>query len=311
VKWTLEIALGTVLICLLVWVGSFRFDDGIDRSLLFAVNGTWRTPGLDAFMILVTDFSVPYVATVLSLWGLGAEALERGWASPRALRISLRALGCVIALALSARLIPTYTHPTAPAIASLFVIVGLWWAGGTYQRLPGHTLARLRRAFWLAVVSIILVEISLHFLGPRVVQRPRPLAKPNAAWNAALHIVEDEYVRHGTSYVSGHAAALFAMLTPFMWILRRRSLKVILFSWAAFHALSRVYVAAHYPYCAAMGSFLGFSVATLVVWTAPRGERGGADSNVPAVARTSSGRPSAPPLTDSVGQESVHLRIPE
>jgi membrane-associated phospholipid phosphatase len=233
-------------------------------------------------MILVTDFSVPYAATVLSLWGLGAEALERGWTSPRPLKIALRALGCVIALALAAWLIPTYTHPTAPAIASLFVITGLWWAGSTYERLPGETLARLRRAFWLAVVSIILVEISLHFLGPLVVQRPRPLAKPNAAWNAALHIVEDEYVRHGTSYVSGHAAALFAMLTPFMWSVRRRSIKVTLFSWAALHALSRVYVAAHYPYCAAMGSVLGFAVATLVVWTAASGERKGGDSSIPA-----------------------------
>jgi membrane-associated phospholipid phosphatase len=269
----LEIALGTVLISLLVWAGSFQFHDGIDRTLLFAVNGSSRIPGLDAFMILVTDFSVPYVATALSLWGLGAEALERGWTSARTLQISLQILGCVIALTLAVWLIPTYTHRTAPAIASLLVIAGLWWAGDSYGRLPRETLARLRRTFWLTVLSIILVEIALHFLGPLVVQRPRPLAKPNAAWNTALHIVEDEYVRHGTSYVSGHAAALFALLTPFMWQVRRPTLKLILFLWAALHALSRVYVAAHYPYCAVMGSFLGFAIATLVVRTALATER--------------------------------------
>jgi membrane-associated phospholipid phosphatase len=268
----LEIGLGTLLICLLVWAGSFQFHDGIDRSLLLAVNGSSRTPGLDGFMILVTDFSVPYVAAVFSLWGLGAEALQRGWASPRTLEIALRVLGCLIALALAAWLIPTYTHRAAPAVASLLMIAGLWWAGGTYRNLPDETLARLRRAFWLTVVSIVLVEIAMHFLGPLVVQRPRPLAKPNAGWNAALHIVEDEYVRHGTSYVSGHAAALFAMLTPLMWTVRRPILKVALFSWAVLHALSRVYVAAHYPYCAVMGSFLGFAIATLVVWTAAVGE---------------------------------------
>jgi len=305
----LEIALGTVLICLLVWAGSFQFHDGIDRSLLLAVNGSSRTPGLDAFMILVTDFSVPYVATVLSLWGLGAEALERGWASAQTLEISLRVLGCVIALALAAWLVPTYTHRAAPVIASLLVIAGLWWAGGTYGRLPGETLARLRRAFWLTVVSIVLVEISLHFLGPLVVQRPRPLAKPNAAWNAALHIVEDEYVRHGTSYVSGHAAALFAMLTPFMWVVRRPTLKVILFSWAALHALSRVYVAAHYPYCAVMGSFLGFAIATLVVWAAA-GDRKTEDAGAGGPAEMTSRRP-ASPVTDSVRQVSEHPRTPE
>jgi membrane-associated phospholipid phosphatase len=273
VRSTLEIGLGTLLICLLVWAGSFQFHDGIDRSLLLAVNGSSRAPGLDGFMILVTDFSVPYVATVLSLWGLGIEALQRGWAFPRTLEISLRVLGCLIALALAAWLIPTYTHRAAPAIASLLVIAGLWWAGGTYRNLPKETFTRLRRTFWLTVVSIVLVEIAMHFLGPLVVQRPRPLAKPNAAWNAALHIVEDEYVRHGTSYVSGHAAALFAMLTPLMWAVRRPVLKVALFSWAVLHALSRVYVAAHYPYCALMGSFLGFAIATLVVWTAAAGEK--------------------------------------
>ena len=300
--------MGTLLICLLVWAGSFLFNDGIDRSLLLAVNGSSRTPGLDGFMILVTDFSVPYVATVLSLWGLGAEALERGWVSARSLQLSLRVLGCLIALALAAWLVPTYTHRAAPAIAALLVVAGLWWAGGTYQSLPKETLAKLRRTFWLTVVSIVLVEIALHFLGPLVVQRPRPLAKPNASWNAALHIVEDEYVRHGTSYVSGHAAALFAMLTPLMWAVRRPVLKVALFSWAALHALSRVYVAAHYPYCALMGSFLGFSIATLVVWTAPSGARKWKDSSVPADLPTSCGRSPAPPLTDSVRQESVRPR---
>ncbi len=166
------------------------------------------------------------------------------------------------------------------------VIAGLWWAGGYLWPPAWRDPGEASRAFWLTVVSIVLVEISPHFLGPLVVQRPRPLAKPNAAWNAALHIVEDEYVRHGTSYVSGHAAALFAMLTPFMWVVRRPSLKVILFSWAALHALSRVYVAAHYPYCAAMGSFLGFAIATLVVWTAAAGEKKTEDAGVRVAPRT-------------------------
>lgn len=285
-KPTLEIMLGTVLICLFVWAGSFEFQDGIDRALLLAVNGSSRIPGLDGFMIFVTDFSVPCVAVVLSLWGLGAEALERGWISARTLEVSLRILGCVIALALAAWLTPTYTHRAAPIMASLLVIAGLWWAGGTYARLPQETLERLRRAFWLTVVSIVLVEISMYILGPLVVQRPRPLAKPNQAWNAALHIVEDEYVRHGTSYVSGHAAALFAMLTPFMWVVRRPSLKVILFSWAALHALSRVYVAAHYPYCAVMGGFLGFAIATLVVFTATGAKSKAEEACVPAAPPT-------------------------
>src|SRR5271157_1245577 len=222
-KPTLKVAFGTLVIYAIVWAGSFHFHDELERPLLLAVNHSSKLPGLNALMILVTDFSVPYVAVLLSLWGLGAEAVERGWVRARTLEIALPVVGCAIALWLSI-------------------------------------------SFLLSVLSILLVEACIELLVWHTPFRPRPFAHENALGNSALLAVPDEYVRHGNSYVSGHAAALFALLTPFIWAVRRTSLKLLLFAWATLHAVSRVYVAAHFPYCVAMASFLGASVATLLVW---------------------------------------------
>ncbi|HKE12306.1 MAG TPA: phosphatase PAP2 family protein [Myxococcota bacterium] len=265
-KPALKIAFGTLLIYAIVWAGSFHFDDELERPFLLAVNHSSSVPGLNALMILITDFSVPYVAVLLSLWGLGAEAVERGWVRTKTLEIAFPAVGCAIALWLSIWLVPTYTERTAPLATSVLAIVGLGWAGRSYRRLPAETLGRLRRAFWLSGLSILVAEACIELLVWHTPFRPRPFAHENALWNSALLAVPDEYVRHGNSYVSGHAAALFALLTPFVWAARRTSVKVLLLAWATVHALSRVYVAAHFPYCVLMGSFLGASVATLLVW---------------------------------------------
>jgi membrane-associated phospholipid phosphatase len=266
-KAALQILLGTAVIYLIVWAGSFRFYDGLDRHLLLVVNGSSQLPGLNALMILVTDFSVPYVAVLLSLWGLGAEAVERGWVEARRLEVAFPIVSGAIGLWLTIRLAPTYTEWAAPVATSVLAVVGLWWAGSSYRRLAPETLTRLRRAFWLSLLSILIVEASIELLVSHTPFRPRPLAQYNATWNSVLRVVPDEYVRHGSSYVSGHAASLFALLTPFAWAVRRTSLRVALFAWATLHAVSRVYVAAHYPYCAFMGSFLGFTISTLLVWT--------------------------------------------
>jgi len=265
-KPALKVAFGTLVIYAIVWAGSFHFHDELDRPLLLAVNHSSTLPGLNALMILVTDFSVPYVAVLLSLWGLGAEAVERGFVRARALEIAFPVVGCGIALWLSISFLPTYTEWTAPLATSLLAIAGLFWAGRSYRRLPPETLTRLRRAFWLSLLSILIVEACIELLVWHTPFRPRPFAHENALWNSALLAVPDEYVRHGNSYVSGHAAALFALLTPFIWAVRRASLKILLLAWATLHAISRVYVAAHFPYCVVMASFLGASVGTLLVW---------------------------------------------
>jgi len=265
-KPVLKVAFGTLAIYTIVWAGSFHFHDALERKILLAVNRSSELPGLNALMILITDFSVPYVAVLLSLWGLGAEAVERAWVRPRTLEIAFPIVGAAIALWLLVWLLPTYTEWLAPLTTAILAIVGLSFAGRSYRRVPPETLLRFRRAFWQSALSILIVEACIELLVWHTPFRPRPFAHENALWNSALLVVPDEYVRHGNSYVSGHAATLFALLTPFVWAVRRASLKILLLLWASLHALSRVYVAAHFPYCVVMASFLGISIATLLVW---------------------------------------------
>ena len=63
--------------------------------------------------------------------------------------------------------------------------------------------------------------------------------------------------------MSGHATALFAVLTPVFWRTRDRGLRAALLSWATVHAATRLYLAAHFPFGVWMGSLLGIALGTL------------------------------------------------
>jgi membrane-associated phospholipid phosphatase len=76
---------------------------------------------------------------------------------------------------------------------------------------------------------------------------------------------QDEIVRGGYSYYSGHSSGLFAAVTPMIWAVKNPKLKLFFFGWATLHAFSRIYLAAHYPFCVLIGSIAGFIWGTLVV----------------------------------------------
>ena len=79
-----------------------------------------------------------------------------------------------------------------------------------------------------------------------------------------VRIVADEVVQGGHSYVSGHASAFFAMITPMVYFVSKKQIKMGLLIWATVHAFSRIYLTAHFPYDSMMGGLLGFCMATLV-----------------------------------------------
>jgi membrane-associated phospholipid phosphatase len=144
----------------------------------------------------------------------------------------------------------------------VFIFLGLtvfmgFWFGSTYTDYDDETLKRINHIFWLSLLSLILNEIAVQGVIKHVVFRPRPLSELNANWNFNLRVLADENIKHGTSYVSGHASALFAVLTPVFWNCRKKVVKISALSWAILNAYSRVYVAAHFFYCAFMGSIIG------------------------------------------------------
>lgn len=257
-----------------VWAGSFALDDRIDKALLLKINPSLPWPGMDAFMLLVTDFSLPIVGVILLLWGLAAEGKRRCWITASQLAVVFPVAGIAVAGGVFAVLAGSYAHRAVPAMAVPLIVACFWWAGRSFQRWDDATLQRMRRAFWLTLASIALAELALEILGVALLPRPRPLAGVNAGWGDALRAVADERVRAGGSYPSGHAAAIFALLTPLFWMANSARARAAALGLALLCAYSRVYLAAHFPSDVAMGSLLGFAMAALVSLILPRRARG-------------------------------------
>jgi len=79
-----------------------------------------------------------------------------------------------------------------------------------------------------------------------------------------LRLLPDEITRSHYSYVSGHSSSFFALITPLMLYSKKKGIKIGLFLWAAYHSFTRVYVAAHFPFCALMGSLTGLIYGVIV-----------------------------------------------
>jgi membrane-associated phospholipid phosphatase len=123
------------------------------------------------------------------------------------------------------------------------------------------------RMFWLALLSVYLTDFVATDYLKEAVARPRPLNGANKPWNEQVRIIPDEVLRGNNSYPSGHTSSTFALLTPYFWYTRKRKVRAGLMTWCVLQGFSRVYTAAHFPFCCLMGALLGFGVGTLVFFT--------------------------------------------
>ena len=262
----LHIAIGFSLVTGLVWLGQFAIDDRSERRMLLAVNPAETRPLLDAAVLLLTDFSIPTVGVVLAAWLLGYAAWARGVAEGAALRRAFLLAGALVGVAVAAVLTPGYEQRVVPWLVIPFAVGAFGLAGASFSA-PAPQLRRAARLIGVMLLCVALTEAAMELIDTFSGGRLRPLHSQNTHWNGALRILEDEKVQYGTSYVSGHAAGLFALLTPLFWTTRRPGIRVALLLWGTAHAWSRVYVAAHYPYCVLMGSLLGIGIASWVVWS--------------------------------------------
>ncbi len=264
------LAVGFVAISLLGWMSSYSTPDALDRGWLLAINPDEQRPLLDALMVAITDYSIAYVAILLACCGLGAEAQARGWISAQRLLVIFALLGVAFAAIALVGFGAKYAQPLVPIAMTPLIAAGFAFAGASFRRFDAAALSRVRRCFWLALVAVSLTEIAVEFavhFGPG---RARPFAKANAAWNGALRVIPDEHVRGRSSYPSGHAAAISALLAPMLWIARRRAIRVGALALAALCVYSRVYLAAHFPSDALAGAAIGAATGTLVAWALDR-----------------------------------------
>ncbi|MDJ0869124.1 MAG: phosphatase PAP2 family protein [Myxococcota bacterium] len=273
------LVLGYAAITLGVWLARGAAADDWERPLLLWLNPDRPVPGLDALVVLVTDFATPLLGVCLVGWAVGYQLQVRGRVSAARLRAASRVAGVVVGAALAGTVAVAEGHanPAGAALSALAAFALVTWLGASYGRLDAERLAAWYRTGWLALAAVLLSELARELLD-EVAARPRPLADANAAWNAALRVLPEERASRGSSYVSGHASTIFALLTPFFWCARSRSVRTALIALALGVSLTRLYVAAHFPLCVAMGGVLGFAMGTLVFRAAPSPSGDAADA---------------------------------
>lgn len=264
IKW-IKFTVIYFLITLIVWACYFLHNDEIDRKLVQLINPGTYIPVIDELMILTTDFSIIVISSIFVFWEIGFQISQIKPSLKGILANIFKMLGIASAIiCLSMVYWMNYEHNDIFIFLGLAMFLGFWLMGSTYIDYGDETLKRINKVFWLSFISLILADISVHYV-KHFIFRPRPLSRLNVSWNYTLRIFPDESVMSGSSYVSGHASALFALLTPVFWNCRRKTGKICALGWASLHAYSRVYVAAHFFYCTIMGSIMGFAIATACV----------------------------------------------
>ena len=258
------IGAGFALITLLAWASSFATPDALDRRLLLALNPDTPVPVLDAAMIAITDYAIPYVAVLLICCELAAEVRLRNWIAAARMPFGFGVLGALLAALVGLRFSASYVHRSVPIAMTPVIAVSFLWVGFRFRRYDEAALLRVRRVIGQTLVSIALAELTLRFVPAMGQGRARPFNVANAAWNGALRIIRDEHVSGLHSYPSGHSVGICALLTPLFWVVRERAVRVALFALAALVVYSRVYVAAHFPSDAIAGAAIGVAIGTLV-----------------------------------------------
>ncbi len=282
----------------------FLLDETAERPWLLAANPDAAPVALDAFVVGLTDFSMPAFAVLFVVWALGYQLTARGWVAPRLLRAVYPAIGLVVGGVCCVRLLEKYALDSPVYGLAAVSVLGFAAVSQSFGRLDADTQARLWRAFLWTLVAIALTQIAVKLLVEGAPYRVRPLHRDNEAWNHLLRRLADEDPKRGTGYPSGHAASLFALLTPLFWSLRHAGRRALLLAWATLHSATRLYVGAHYPSDALVGSVLGFGTGTLVAFLLP-GLVYGMPSTVAAGSDASSDAASGTPKASAASSSST------
>jgi len=264
-KW-FYLSIGFILITSIVYSFSFLINDRIDWNILLFLNPDSYVPVIDEFMILITDFSMFGFGLVFVVWEICYQVTKGTQRSKESVNNILNILGIIsAAITVSAYFWAGYAYSIIFFPLALFFWAAFRFIGNTIANYSAEKLAQINRLFWITLLATVLTELATDQFIKELVARPRPLSETYAAFNAGLRRVPDEIVLGGYSYVSSHASVFFAMSTPLMWFVSKKYVKAALFIWASIHAFTRIYLAAHFPYCTLMGAVLGFSMATLVI----------------------------------------------
>jgi len=239
--------------------------DSADKAMVAACNPDAYVPVLDEFMRALSDYTNFLIAAPLVSWMIAFGLLRLFPKSkPAIVRVLVFETIVMAALAAVGEIWPNKTYVGANVFLVITVSVAFGAAAFLFHRMEMNSMIRFSRVLWLVLISVCLTDfIALNWLKVAVA-RPRPLNAANKPWNEQLRVVPDEVLRGSDSFPSGHTSGTFSLLTPLFWYMSDRRVRVGMMGWAGLLGFSRVYTAAHFPFCCIMAGFLGFSVGTLV-----------------------------------------------
>lgn len=239
--------------------------DSADKAMVAACNPDAYVPVLDEFMRALSDYTNFLIAAPLVSWMI-AFGLLRLFPKRKSAIVSVLVIETIVMATLAAvgEIWPNKIYVGANVILVITVTIAFGGAAFLFHRMKMNSMIRFSGVFWLVLISVCLTNFIATNWIKAAVARPRPLNAANKPWNEQLRVVPDEVLRSLDSFPSGHTSGTFSLLTPLFWYVSDRRVRAGMMSWAVLLGFSRVYTAAHFPFCCIMAGFLGFSVGTLV-----------------------------------------------
>lgn len=256
---------GCAAITIIVYLFSFLIDNKLDWRVLLFLNPNSPVPVIDSLMILVTDFSMGFFTLIFLFWEIDCQITKHTPIPRNIIAAGTKIIGAAIAIVVgSAHFWAGYAHSYIFFPLALIQFITFWLMGNRIVQIDQAAIDRFNRLFWLTALTVLVQQISVQIIKEDVA-RLRPLSGAFPLYARGIRTVADEVVQGGYSYVAGHSATLFAMVTPLIFFTPKKWIKAALILWALVHAYTRVYVAAHFPYDSLMGAVLGFCMGALVI----------------------------------------------
>lgn len=273
--WSLFLLFYVVIYGITLFMARF-VDAQWDIQTLLFLNPDHYIPVLDEMIILQTDFATYCLAIVLIAWQIGYYCIRN-----RRPEAALRTRTVFYVLAA----IFGVWHAAGVFIQEknifwwdshennlIFLGLGIAFAGGfviagnLYIWLSPEDQRKLAHAFWLTLLAVFFVNVLGEDVVKETVQRHRPLHETYEAWNGQVRILKDEVVRGSYSYFSGHTSSFWALTMIYFWLFRSVKIRIGLVLWALFHGYTRIYTAAHFPYCVIMATFFAIPVTSMIYY---------------------------------------------
>lgn len=255
-----------------LFMGRF-VDASWDIRLLLWLNPDNYVRALDEFIILKTDFATYYVAMLLVAWQIGYYCSRNSKIAQARTRIvffvlaGLFGIWHMLGLFIQNRSIfwwSEYEYPIVFIPLGIAFAIGFVVAGNLYVRLDDQDQRKLAQAFWLVLITVFFVNIIGEDIIKELVERRRPLHSAYEAWNDQIRILPDEVVRGSYSYISGHTSGFWAITTIYFWLFKSYKIKALVLLAGLLQGYTRIYTAAHFPYCVVMATFFAFPVASFI-----------------------------------------------